>query len=151
MSIAKSVGALVRYFDKMRASERWVDMKKEMHQALEAIPVVGTPLAQWVPRVKEALQHYMNPGLIFEELGFRYFGPIDGHAPNLPGWRQIVGSEGSSEARSESLPRPTTLRMMVEVRGFEPLAACLGSRCATTALHPDGVRAWIRYSGALGR
>jgi 1-deoxy-D-xylulose-5-phosphate synthase len=50
-----------------------------MNKALEMIPVVGTPISQWVPRVKEAIQHYMSPGLIFEELGFRYFGPVDGH------------------------------------------------------------------------
>jgi len=79
MSIAQSMGALVRYFDKLRASERWVGTKEEMHKALEAIPLVGQPISKWIPRVKEAIQHYMNPGVIFEELGFRYFGPVDGH------------------------------------------------------------------------
>ena len=79
MSIGESVGALVRYFDKMRASASWVNSKTEVQRALEAIPVVGQPLSKWIPRVKEAIQHYINPGLIFEELGFRYFGPVDGH------------------------------------------------------------------------
>ncbi|MHC4850155.1 MAG: 1-deoxy-D-xylulose-5-phosphate synthase, partial [Planctomycetota bacterium] len=79
MSIAKSMGAMVRYFDKLRASDRWMGTKEEMHKALEAIPLVGQPISKWIPRVKEAIQHYMNPGLIFEELGFRYFGPVDGH------------------------------------------------------------------------
>ena len=79
MSIAESVGALARYFDKMRATDKYVDLKVEMARALEMIPVVGTPISKWLPRVKEAIQHYMNPGLIFEELGFRYFGPVDGH------------------------------------------------------------------------
>ncbi|MHC4971393.1 MAG: 1-deoxy-D-xylulose-5-phosphate synthase [Planctomycetota bacterium] len=79
MSISASVGALVRYFDKVRASDRWAGLKHDINQALEAIPVVGTPLSKWIPRVKEALHHYLNPGLIFEELGFRYFGPVDGH------------------------------------------------------------------------
>lgn len=79
MSIAKSVGALVRYFDKVRSSDRYVSMKRDMHRALEMIPLVGTPISKWLPRVKEAVQHYMTPGLIFEELGFRYFGPVDGH------------------------------------------------------------------------
>ena len=79
MSIARTVGALVRYLDKVRASDRWTDLKRDINHALETIPVVGTPLANWLPRVKEAIQHYMNPGLIFEQLGFRYFGPVDGH------------------------------------------------------------------------
>jgi len=79
MSIARTVGALVRYLDKVRASDRWSDLKRDINRALETIPVVGTPLANWLPRVKEAIQHYMNPGLIFEQLGFRYFGPVDGH------------------------------------------------------------------------
>jgi 1-deoxy-D-xylulose-5-phosphate synthase len=79
MSIAESVGALVRYFDKIRASDRWTGLKNDINRALETIPVVGAPLSKWLPRVKEAIQHYMNPGLIFEELGFRYFGPVDGH------------------------------------------------------------------------
>ncbi len=78
-SIARSVGALARYFDKVRASERYVGLKRDMLSSLEMIPLVGTPLGKWIPRVKEAIQHYMNPGLIFEELGWRYFGPIDGH------------------------------------------------------------------------
>ena len=79
MSIGESVGALVRYFDKMRASNSWVNSKTEVQRALETIPVVGQPIAKWIPRVKEAIQHYLNPGRIFEELGFRYFGPVDGH------------------------------------------------------------------------
>jgi len=79
MSIARTVGALVRYLDKLRASDRWSDLKRDINRALETIPVVGTPLANWLPRVKEAIQHYVNPGVIFEELGFRYFGPVDGH------------------------------------------------------------------------
>ncbi len=79
MSISKSVGALVRYFDKVRASDSYVGLKRDMINALEMIPVVGTPFAKWADRVKEAVQHYMNPGFIFEELGFRYFGPVDGH------------------------------------------------------------------------
>jgi len=79
MSIAESVGALVRYFDKLRASTPWVSSKQDVQRALEVIPIVGQPLAKWLSRTKEAIQHYMNPGLIFEELGFRYFGPVDGH------------------------------------------------------------------------
>lgn len=79
MSIAESTGAMVRYFDKLRASHRWVETKTEITKALEAIPVLGKPISKWLPRAKEAIQHYMNPGLIFEELGFRYFGPVDGH------------------------------------------------------------------------
>jgi 1-deoxy-D-xylulose-5-phosphate synthase len=79
MSIARTVGALVRYLDKVRTSDRWNELKRDINRALETIPVVGTPLANWLPRVKEAIQHYMNPGLIFEQLGFRYFGPVDGH------------------------------------------------------------------------
>ncbi|MFQ5845496.1 MAG: 1-deoxy-D-xylulose-5-phosphate synthase, partial [Planctomycetota bacterium] len=78
-SISRSVGALVRYFDKIRASEGYVGLKQDMLHALEMLPLVGTPMSKWIPRVKEAIQHYMNPGVIFDELGFRYFGPIDGH------------------------------------------------------------------------
>ncbi|MGQ0614584.1 MAG: 1-deoxy-D-xylulose-5-phosphate synthase [Planctomycetaceae bacterium] len=79
MSIAKSVGALVRTFDKVRASKTYVELKRDMIHGLEMIPVVGPTFAKWAEKVKEAIQHYMNPGLIFEELGFRYFGPVDGH------------------------------------------------------------------------
>ena len=62
MSIAKTVGALVRYFDKVRSSGGYISMKREMHRALEMIPIVGNPLSKWLPRVKEAVQHYMSPG-----------------------------------------------------------------------------------------
>jgi 1-deoxy-D-xylulose-5-phosphate synthase len=96
MSIAKSVGALVRYFDKVRASNAYVELKRDMMQGLELIPLVGHPFAKWVEKVKEAVQHYMNPGLIFEELGFRYFGPVDGHDVQrlVSTFRDLHGTRG---------------------------------------------------------
>jgi len=117
MSIAESVGALVRYFDKIRASKSFISSKAEIQRALEAIPVVGQPLAKWIPRVKEAIQHYMNPGLIFEELGFRYFGPVDGHDVHRmistlrdlrdtsgPVFLHVLTNKGQGWAQSEENP-----------------------------------------------
>lgn len=78
-SIAKTVGALSRYLNEVRSGRFYNHAKEAMHHLIQSIPVVGKPLDHKLGDAVEMLKSMVVPGHIFEELGFRYFGPIDGH------------------------------------------------------------------------
>jgi 1-deoxy-D-xylulose-5-phosphate synthase len=78
-SIAKTVGALSRHLNKLRSGSFYNRAKEAVHGLIQAIPVVGKDLDQKLGDTVDMLKNMVVPGHIFEELGFRYFGPIDGH------------------------------------------------------------------------
>ncbi|OLZ08534.1 1-deoxy-D-xylulose-5-phosphate synthase [Sulfobacillus thermosulfidooxidans] len=79
MSIAPNVGAFSRYLTELRSAPAYTRMKQEIEQLLDSIPVFGGPLRKTIERVKDLLHHAVLPRNVFEELGFKYYGPIDGH------------------------------------------------------------------------
>ncbi len=79
MSISKNVGALARYFAVMRANPRYVKFKAGTERMLMHIPFVGKPLAKAVYNLKTNIKNLIYNSTMFEDLGFRYIGPIDGH------------------------------------------------------------------------
>ncbi len=81
-SIAKTVGALSRHLNKLRSGTLYNRAKEAVHHLIQSIPVVGKPLDARLGDTVEMLKSMVVPGHIFEELGFRYFGPIDGHDVN---------------------------------------------------------------------
>ncbi len=87
MSIDVSVGALSKYLNKLRTKPKYQDLKKDMHDVLSRIPVVGKRMEGTLDHVRESIKHSFVPGLIFQELGFNYYGPVDGH--DLSGLLQV--------------------------------------------------------------
>ena len=79
MSISKNVGALSAYLNRILTGEFFQKFKKETRSFLESIPKLGVPAAKIAQKTEEMLKGLFLPGVIFEELGFNYFGPIDGH------------------------------------------------------------------------
>lgn len=79
MSIAPNVGAFSRYLTNLRTAPGYVRMKQDIESILESVPVFGGPLRRAGERIKDVLHKAVLPGNVFEELGFKYFGPIDGH------------------------------------------------------------------------
>jgi 1-deoxy-D-xylulose-5-phosphate synthase len=79
MSIAPNVGAMSAYLSRLRADPRYNKRKEDIEYLLKRIPVIGTQVAKGVAKAKDSLKYLLVPGLIFEELGFTYLGPIDGH------------------------------------------------------------------------
>lgn len=79
MSIATTVGALSNYLNKVRVGVTYNELKREIQNLLESIPLVGDKMRLVFDHIKDAVKHSMMAGQLFEELGFRYFGPIDGH------------------------------------------------------------------------
>ena len=79
MSIAPNVGAMSAYLTRLRADPRYERLKADVESVLRAIPRIGGTVAKAAERLKDGLKHLVVPGTLFEELGFRYLGPLDGH------------------------------------------------------------------------
>ena len=79
MSIAPNVGALHNVLGKLRTHGTYNKAKDELEAILKKIPAVGGKVASSVERVKDSLKYLLVSGVFFEELGFTYLGPIDGH------------------------------------------------------------------------
>ena len=78
-SIAKTVGALSRHLNKLRSGNFYNRAKESLHHLIQSIPVVGKDLDQRLGDAVDMVKNMVAPGHLFEELGFRYFGPVDGH------------------------------------------------------------------------
>jgi 1-deoxy-D-xylulose-5-phosphate synthase len=79
MSIAPNVGALHNILGRLRTAGKYQWVKDELEMLLKKIPAVGGKLASTAERIKDSLKYLLVSGIFFEELGFTYFGPIDGH------------------------------------------------------------------------
>ena len=80
MSIAPAVGAMNKYLTGMITNPAYNKVRGLVKEVLHRTPTaVGDVMEELAGRMEESLKHLLTPGLIFEELGFRYVGPIDGH------------------------------------------------------------------------
>jgi 1-deoxy-D-xylulose-5-phosphate synthase len=81
MSISRNVGAIPRYLNKMRLSQPVQFIKDNLEEQFKQIPFVGESLSPELARIKEGMKRLAVPkvGAVFEELGFTYIGPVDGH------------------------------------------------------------------------
>lgn len=79
MSIAPNVGAMHNYLSKIRSDRHYLRAKDEVEGLLKKIPAIGGRLAKTAEQLKNSLKYMMVPGVLFEELGFTYLGPVDGH------------------------------------------------------------------------
>jgi 1-deoxy-D-xylulose-5-phosphate synthase len=112
MSISKNVGAISAYLSRTYTGEFYTRMKEETGQFLRAIPQIGQPMQKLARRAEELAKGIILPGLLFEELGFRYVGPIDGHNFEhlLPTLENVVKLKG-----------PTLLHVITKKGlGYEP-------------------------------
>ena len=79
MSISPSEGSMAQHLGKLRSSERYNNLKQNLKKSLKSIPVVGDTIFGGLEVLRDAVKYTMVPGVLFEELGFVYLGPIDGH------------------------------------------------------------------------
>ncbi len=78
-SISKNVGAIARYLTKLTTSRMYLRFEHDVWDLLGKLPAMGKVAQKLAGRIKEGLQNLVVPGVLFEELGLKYFGPIDGH------------------------------------------------------------------------
>ena len=79
MSISKNVGALAAYLNRILTGELYRKFKNSTREFLEGIPRFGPQMSKAAQRFEETLKGILLPGMLFEEMGFNYIGPIDGH------------------------------------------------------------------------
>jgi len=79
MSIAENVGGMSSYLSKVRLDPTYNKFKKEVNNTLNKIPNVGKGMARSLEKVKNGIKQMIVPGMLFENLGIKYLGPIDGH------------------------------------------------------------------------
>ena len=80
MSINKNVGALHNHLDKLRSSKNYLNTKDKTKSFLSKIPFIGEKLVKFIKSIKLSIKKlYLKDGFIFEELGLKYYGPINGH------------------------------------------------------------------------
>ncbi len=79
MSICPRVGAIANYLDRLRSNPFYTGLKSEVVKVLNKMPVLGDPTERLLSQIKEGVKAGVVGGMLFEELGFRYIGPIDGH------------------------------------------------------------------------
>lgn len=79
MSISKNIGGICQHLSKLRMSSTYLDFKKQVKKALKGIPRVGESLYSGIEHLRDSLKYAVVEGALFEELGFKYMGPFDGH------------------------------------------------------------------------
>ncbi|RDB34712.1 1-deoxy-D-xylulose-5-phosphate synthase [Exiguobacterium sp. RIT594] len=82
MSIAPNVGAMHQMLGRIRSSRKVRYAQDELETLIKKIPLIGGKLEKGGEKIKEAVKGALVPGMFFEELGFNYYGPVDGHDLN---------------------------------------------------------------------
>ncbi|NLM37530.1 MAG: 1-deoxy-D-xylulose-5-phosphate synthase, partial [Firmicutes bacterium] len=79
MSIAPNVGALSTYLSQARLNPTLYKFRADLEQFIQKIPKVGETTYRYLDKIKDSLKYMVISGILFEELGFTYIGPVDGH------------------------------------------------------------------------
>ncbi len=79
MSICPRVGGLAEYLDRIRMNSFYTGLKTEVQRILGSVPLIGDSMERLLSQMKDAVKAGVVGGMIFEEIGFRYIGPVDGH------------------------------------------------------------------------
>ncbi|MDF2819663.1 MAG: 1-deoxy-D-xylulose-5-phosphate synthase [Clostridiales bacterium] len=79
MSIDKNVGALSKYLNSIRTEPKYKNFKQDIEKFINQIPAVGPRMVRTVKKSKNSIKQLFVSGMLFEELGIKYIGPIDGH------------------------------------------------------------------------
>ena len=79
MSISPNVGAMSSYLNRVMAGQQITKLRTKIHDFLKTVPGVGEQIIKFARKAEESLKGFVVPGMLFEELGFKYIGPIEGH------------------------------------------------------------------------
>jgi 1-deoxy-D-xylulose-5-phosphate synthase len=112
MGICPRVGGLAHYLDKARVAPFYDGLKRDISWLLNKLPVVGETAESMLGNFKDAVKTFLHGGMLFEEMGFRYIGPVDGHdLTSLRSYLELV----------KNLEGPVLLHVFTEKgHGFEP-------------------------------
>lgn len=140
MSICPRVGGVASYLDRLRTNPVYTGLKTEVVRALNKVPLFGDPAERLLAQFKEAVKAGLHGGMLFEDLGFRYIGPIDGH--NLAILRKYL-------RMVKDLTGPVLLHVVTEKgHGFEPAEADPVFFHTPPAFEQDGDKAVPKSGGS---
>ncbi|MGV8982396.1 1-deoxy-D-xylulose-5-phosphate synthase [Clostridium sp.] len=146
MSISKNVGGISKYLNEFRIDPTYNRIKKEINSTLRKIPSVGNGMAKSIHKIKDGIKQVVVPGMLFEHMGIKYLGPIDGHdikavskvlklAKNIDGpvIIHVITKKGKGYEFAEKQPR--------KFHGPGPFDPLTGELCGSSK---------ESYSGAFG-
>ena len=112
MSICPRVGALAEYLDVIRTNPWYRGIRDQATELIKGVPMVGGPMERMFSNVKDSLKATLHGGMLFESMGVRYFGPVEGHSlANLIRYLELVKDEEG----------PILLHVLTEKgHGFKP-------------------------------
>ncbi len=112
MSISRNVGSLSRYLSRMRTHPKYFKVKEDIEGIIKRIPAVGDSVAKVAEKAKDSIKYFLVPSMLFEELGFTYLGPIDGH--DLPLIKDVL-------TRAKKLKGPVLIHVVTQKgKGYRP-------------------------------
>ena len=112
MGICPRVGGVASYLDKARVAPFYNGLKRDVAWLLNRVPVVGESVEHVLGQFKDAVKTFFHGGMLFEEMGFRYIGPVDGH--DIASLRQYMNLV-------RDVKGPVLLHVLTEKgHGFEP-------------------------------
>ena len=118
MSISKNVGGMSSYLSALRTAEAYTGMKLNVTKTLKKVPKVGTAVVDTMRRTKSSIKQLIIPGMLFENMGLTYLGPVDGH--NMRQMMKLFNEAKRVEG-------PVIVHVLTHKgRGYEP-----------ASLHPD--------------
>ena len=79
MSIAKNIGGLNMFLSKLRTKKLYTKSNVSIKRIINKIPVIGNPIVKVIQRIKRSIKQLIIPKMFFEDIGFTYLGPVDGH------------------------------------------------------------------------
>ena len=148
MSISHNVGALAGYLGHLRTTNGYFTAKENVNSFLNGMPVIGAPIKSALQNSKKAIRRAMYHSTMFEDMGFHYFGLIDGHdEPELERIFQTICAQ----------PGPTLLHVVTKKgKGYAPAESNPGnyhgvSRFDPTSIPDPEVAPAESFSSAFGR
>ena len=112
MSISPNVGGMSNYLSVIRTAEAYTGMKMSLNKAVKKIPRVGTAMVDAVRRTKSSIKQLFIPGMLFENMGLTYLGPVDGH--NMRQMMRLFNE-------AKRVKGPVVVHVLTEKgRGYEP-------------------------------
>lgn len=131
MSISKNVGALARYLTHLRTTTAYFDAKENVRSILDKLPLVGEPLKKTLQDGKTLIRRVMYHSTMFEDMGFHYIGPVDGH--NEKELEQTIRNICQ-------LPGPHFMHVVTQKgKGYRPAEINPGNYHGVSAFDPQGM------------
>ncbi len=105
MSISKNIGGINQLLTKLRIRKNYTRSNKAGKRIVKHIPIVGSYIVHFVSKMKNSIKQLILPGMYFEEIGFRYLGPVDGH--NIADLEDLL-------TRAKELEGPTLIHVITK-------------------------------------